>query len=267
MVEMTRPLDQSLLETVTALVDGLEHANVSYCLIGALVPELLLKTPPPRRTNDADAVVQVETLEEFERVKSALELEPYGFTRTRGPFRMERGPGRVDVLPYSEALAPGGLLRIQPSTPYNMLGFDKVERAQTRITIAGGPTVPLVTIPLYVLLKIVAYSDRREARDPASVLHCLLCYEEDSDRLYGVEHEGALIDFDVAGAYLLGLDGRALVDPPLTAAIIPILTQLSDPESPLGFRTVREYRRGDYNDRFRAQTARLFRAYLDGLGL
>jgi hypothetical protein len=167
MVEMTRPLDQSLLETVTALVDGLEHANVSYCLIGALVPELLLKTPPPRRTNDADAVVQVETLEEFERVKSALELEPYGFTRTRGPFRMERGPGRVDVLPYSEALAPGGLLRIPPSTPYNMLGFDKVHRAQTRVTIAGGPTVPLVTIPLYVLLKIVAYSDRREARDGA----------------------------------------------------------------------------------------------------
>ena len=45
MVEMTRPLDQSLLETVTALVDGLKHADVSYCLIGALVPELLLKTP------------------------------------------------------------------------------------------------------------------------------------------------------------------------------------------------------------------------------
>lgn len=126
---------------------------------------------------------------------------------------------------------------------------------------------PLVTIPLYVLLKIVAYSDRREARDSASVLHCLLSYEEDSERLYGVEHEGALIDFDVAAAYLLGLDGRPLPDPPLATAIVPILTQLSDPDSPLGFRTVREYRGGDYSDRFRAQTARLFRAYLDGLGL
>jgi len=36
-----------------------------------------------------------------------------------------------------------------------------------------------------------------------------------------------------------------------------------NPESPLAFRTVREYRGGDYNDRFRSQTARLFRAYLD----
>lgn len=264
---MTRPLDPSLLETVTALIDGLEHAKVRYCLIGALVPELLLKTPPPRRTNDADAVVQVETLDDFERVKSVLELKQYGFTRTRGPFRMERGAGKVDVLPYSETLAPNGVLRLPPSTPYNMLGFDKVNSAQTRVTIGGGQIVPLVTIPLYVLLKIVAYSDRREPRDPAGVLHCLLFYEEDSDRLYGVEHEGALIDYDVAGAYLLGLDGRALVDSRLATSIGPILAALSDPESPLGFQTVREYRSGTSNDRLRSQTARLFRAYLDGLGL
>lgn len=261
---MTRPLDPSLLDTVTALIDGLEHASVRYCLIGALVPELLLKTPPPRLTNDADAVVQVETLEDFERVKSVLELEQYGFTRTRGPFRLERGTGRVDVLPYSETLAPGGLLRIPP-TPYNMLGFEKVHSAQTRVTIDGRRTVPVVTIPLYVLLKLVAYSDRGEARDPAGVLHCLLSYEEDSDRLYGVEHEGALIDFDVAGAYLLGFDGRALVDAPLATAIGPILTELSDPESPLGFHTVREYRGGTSNDRLRSHTARLFGAYRAGL--
>jgi len=262
---MTRPLDTTLLETLTALIDGLEHAGVHYCLIGALVPELLLKTPPPRRTNDADAVVQVETLDDFERVKSVLELKHYGFTRTPGPFRLERGAGKVDVLPYSKTLAPGGLLRIPPSTPYNMLGFDKVHHAQTRVTVDGGRTVRLVTIPLYVLLKIVAYSDRREPRDPAGVLHCLLYYEEDSHRLYGVEHEGALIDFDVAGAHLLGLDGRELVDPPLAAAIGPILAALSDPESPVGFQTVREYRGGTYSDRFRSQTARLFAAYRSGL--
>lgn len=264
---MTRPLDPILLDTVTALIDGLEHAEVRYCLIGALVPELLLKTSPPRQTNDADAVVQVETLEDFERVKRVLELKPYGFRRTGKPFRMERGAGRVDVLPYSETLAPGGLLHIPPSTPYNMLGFDKVQRAQTRVTIDSGRTAPLVTIPLYVLLKIVAYSDRHEARDPAGVLHCLLSYEEDSDRLYGVEHEGVLVDFDVAGAYLLGLDGRALVDLPLAKAIGSILTELSDPESPLAFQTAREYRGGTYNDRLRSQTARLFGAYRDGLGI
>lgn len=264
---MTRPLDPTLLETVIALVDGLDHANVRYCLIGALVPELLLKTPPARLTNDADAVVQVETLEDFDRVKRVLELDRYGFSRTRGPFRMERGAGKVDVLPYSETLAPDGLLRIPPSTPYNMLGFDRVHTSQTAVQLSSGRMVPLVTISLYALLKIVAYSDRSEPRDLAGVLHCLLFYEEDSERLYGVEHDGALIDFDLAAAYLLGLDGRPLIDAPLAHVVTPILVQLSDPESSLGFQTVHEYRRGPFDDRWRSRTARLFRAYRDGLGI
>lgn len=53
---MPSRLEPPLLETVLALADGLDHAGVSYCLIGAVVPELLLTTPPVRRTNDADVV-------------------------------------------------------------------------------------------------------------------------------------------------------------------------------------------------------------------
>ncbi len=260
-------LDPRLLETVTALMDGFDEARVVACLIGALVPELLLKTPPPRRTNDADAVVLVDTLADFDRVKRVLEREPYGFTRTRAPFRLARGAGRVDVLPYSETLAPGGLLHIPPHAPYNMLGFDRLHRARTTTELEGGRIVPLVTIPLYALLKLVAYSDRSAARDPAGVLHCLLFYEEDADRLYGVEHEGVLIDFDLAAAYLLGLDARPLIDEPLAQVIRRTVSELSDPESPLGFLTVREYRGGASDDRLRTHSARLFHAYRDGLGI
>jgi predicted nucleotidyltransferase len=264
---MARPLDPRLLETVTALVDGLEEARVTFCFIGALVPELLLRTPPPRRTNDADAVVLVETLTDFDRVKRVLELERYGFTRTRGPFRMERGAGRIDLLPYSETLAPDGKLRIPPSEPYNMLGLDRIQRGQTTAEIGSGRVVPLVTVPLYALLKLVAYSDRLEVRDPAGVLHCLMYYEENSQRLFGVEHEGALVDFDIGTAYLLGLDGRPLVDERLAQVIRPIVEKLTDPESSLAYQAVREYRGRDFDDRLRSLAARLFGAYRDGLGI
>lgn len=260
-------LDPRLLETVVALADGLEHAGVRYCIIGALVPELLLKTPPPRKTNDADAVVLVDTLPEFDRVKGVLEQPQYGFVRTRQPFRMERGAGRIDVLPYSEALAPDGLLRIPPSTPYNMLGFNRIFESQTTANPGIGRALPLVTIPLYALLKLVAYSDRLMPRDPAGVLHCLIHYEEDSERLYGVEHRGTLIDFDLAGAYLLGHDGQKLIDEALAANIRPILEALADPDSPLGSSTVYEYRNGAFDERLRTLTARLFDAYRKGLGV
>jgi predicted nucleotidyltransferase len=191
-------LDPRLVETVAALTNGLEHASVRYCLIGALVPELLLKTPPSQRTNDADVVVLVETLDEFDRVKRVLEQPQYGFMRTPHPFRMDRGPGRIDVVPYSKRLAPD---------------------------------------------------------------------EEDSDRLYGVESEGALLDFEVAGAHLLGLDGRPLVDDALATTIRPILVALADPESSLGFSTAREHRSGWLDERLRVLTARLFEAYRTGLGV
>ena len=131
------------------------------------------------------------------RAPPAMSTRPFASSRATWPERGDCSVGatgsprlaagsqrsassRIDAA--VPATRRGGLLRIPPSTPYNMLGFDKVHRAQTRVTIAGGPTVPLVTIPFYVLLKIVAYSDRHEARDPAGVLHCLLCYEEDSER-------------------------------------------------------------------------------------
>ncbi len=147
------------------------------------------------------------------------------------------------------------------------LGFNRIFDSQITADLGIGRDLPLVTIPLYALLKLVAYSDRLIPRDPASVLHCLIHYEEDSERLYGVEHGGTLIDFDVAGAYLLGRDGEQLVDGALAATIRPILEALADPDSPLGSSTVYEYRNGSYDERLRELTARLFDAYRTGLGV
>jgi predicted nucleotidyltransferase len=92
-------------------------------------------------------------------------------------------------------------------------------------------------------------------------------YEEDSERLYGVEHHGALLDFEVASAHLLGLDGRSLIDDALATTIRPILTALADPDSTIGASTVREYRSGRFDERLQGLTTRLFQAYRSGLGV
>jgi len=146
-----------------------------------------------------------------------------------------------------------------------MLGFDRVFGSQTSSKVSEDLTVPLVTIPLYALLKLVAYSDRLLARDPAGVLHCLIYYEEDSERLYGIEDQGRLIEFDLASAYLLGLDSRPLLDDLLAEAIKPTLATLTDPDSSLAFGVAREYGRGMSNEVLREQVGRLFKAYAQGL--
>ena len=105
---MTRA-DPLVVGVLVDLAQGLRMLGVEFCVIGALVPEFLLETPPRRTTKDADVTVLVQTLDDFERVK--LGLTPFGFTATRQPHRLtHRDGGWVDLLPYSRALAPGGHL-------------------------------------------------------------------------------------------------------------------------------------------------------------
>ena len=46
--------------------------NVGFCIVGALVAELQPDATPRRMTNDADALVGVESLADFERLKDGL---------------------------------------------------------------------------------------------------------------------------------------------------------------------------------------------------
>jgi hypothetical protein len=63
-------------------------------------------------TNDADVMVAVQTLADFETLKE--KLAGYGFERTRVPYRLRHTTGGLlDILPYSESIAPDGRLELQ----------------------------------------------------------------------------------------------------------------------------------------------------------
>jgi len=73
-------IEQFLISVLSDLARGLREMNVGFCIVGALVPELLLDTTPRRMTSDADATVVVESRAEFERLKDRL--ADFGFGRT-----------------------------------------------------------------------------------------------------------------------------------------------------------------------------------------
>lgn len=213
------------------LVRGLRALDVPFCLIGALVPELLLDVPPRRRTNDADATVVVTTLADFEELKARL--DGFGFNQTRRPYRLERrGGGWVDLLPYSASIAPDDTLVLAPDLSFNMAGFRHVVPHAIDVSIAPELTVPVVPLPLYVLLKLVAFGDRKAPKDMASVLHCLRHYEADGDRRYGLDHDGEPVPFDRGRAYLLGLDGRPFHDATFIGAVTAVVDRFADPDDP-----------------------------------
>jgi len=259
-------IDPALVPVVTDLARGLRELGVPFGIVGALVPELLLQARPRTMTNDADVMVIVETLADFEALKGRL--ADYGFTRTAVPHRlMHRDGGLMDLLPFSESIAPGGRLQLDAGFVFNMAGFSHVVPNAVPTSIDGGPTIPLAPLPLYALLKLVAFSDRRMPKDLSGVLHCLENYLDDDERRYGVEHGGRGVPFEYTCAYLLGVDGRLFLDEGLSQTVAAVLDTLADPDGAYVGLVAREKGRILIDDEDRTDISEHFRWYRLGIGL
>jgi predicted nucleotidyltransferase len=258
-------IDPALVPVVTDLARGLRELAVPFAVIGALVPELLLDARPTRMTNDADVTVVVETLTDF-ALKDHLAV--FGFTRTRAPHHLRhRSGGRADILPFSESLAPDGRLELQQDLVLNMAGFSQVVPNAVNTEIDGGPTLPLAPLPLYVLLKLVAFSDRKAPKDVAGVFHCLRHYVEDDERRYTAEPDGKGMPYEYTCAYLLGNDGRRFLDRQLTETITNVLDRFTDSDAVIVSTVAREQRRLPIEEADRVEVFQLFRWYRLGLSL
>jgi predicted nucleotidyltransferase len=245
---------------------GLRTLGVPFAVVGALVPELLLDVRPVRMTNDADVTVAVESLADFETLKDRL--ADFGFVRTRTPHRIRHhSGGLVDVLPFGPDIAPDGRLELEADVVLNMAGFEHVVPSAVQTAIDDGPTLPLVPLPLYALLKLVAFSDRKASKDLAGVFHCLRYYLEDDERRYDAEHEGAGVPFEYTGAYLLGIDGRPFLSRSLSQTVEAILDRFADSDSEAVALVAREQGRIAIEEEDRADVFDHFRWYRRGVGL
>lgn len=259
-------IEPSLVPVVTDLERGLRELGIPFGIVGALVPELLLDARPRRMTNDADVMVVVDNLADFNTLKDRLAA--YGFTRTRVPHRMKhRDGGLMDLLPFSATIAPNGRLRLEDGVVFNMAGFSHVVPNAVSTPIEGGPNLPLAPLPLYALLKLVAFSDRSAAKDLGGVLHCLEHYEEDEERRYGVDHGGEGVPFEYTCAYLLGLDGQRFLDAALSTTVRAVLDRFNEPAADIVGKAASDRGRGFIDDESRTAIFELFRWYRLGTGL
>jgi predicted nucleotidyltransferase len=259
-------IEPRLIPLLTDLERGLRELEIPFGIVGALVPELLLNVRPLRMTNDVDVTVVVESLTDFEALKDRL--GSYGFERTRTPHRMRhvRG-GLLDLLPFSEAITPGGRLRLEEGFDFNMAGFGKVVPHAVATLIDGGLTLPLAPLPLYVLLKLVAFDDRSAPKDLSGTLHCLRNYLGNDERRYGVECGGESVPFEYTSAYLLGVDARIFLDASLDLAVTRVLDLFGDPDSEVIGTLAREDGRPPNEESYRTVTFEFFHWFRLGTGL
>ena len=258
-------VDPGLTRVVVDLERGLRELGIPFGIVGALVPELLLGVRPYRKTNDVDVAVVVAGLEDFEQLKGRL--ADYGFTRARRPHRLNhRDGGWVDILPFNEAFARDGL-ELEEGLILNMAGFGHVVPNVVRIPIEGGPTLPVAPLPLHVLLKLVAFSDRAEPKDLAGVLDCLEHYLEDDGRRYGVDHDGEGVPYEYTGAYLVGVEARPFLDESVSKTVEAVLDRFDNQDAAIVGVVARETGGFIVEDEDRREVFELFRWYRLGTGL
>lgn len=221
-------------------------AGVGVVLVGALMAEfssdLGADFPPFRRTNDADFAVYVRDWKTYKKLHDELVQRDFK-PNPKIEHRLNRGAAMVDLIPYGPQIAPDGKLT-WPQSGFEMTvtGFDEVCAAAQKAAGSKDSPVPVITAPGFLLLKVIAFLDRKERHDPKhrddarDIEYWLRHYAsgtEDPRRFdlakeTGLRHE----DYETAGAALLGIAVGKLASPEAAACVERFLAEAGDLYSP-----------------------------------
>lgn len=245
-------MKNELKTAILQVYNTAQELGIKGVLVGALIAELSPEVGPDyprfRGTNDADFAVYVPDWDSFNTLRArliTLGLEQH----PKIEHRLRRGTVVVDLIPYGEGVAPKGKLHWPESDfEMNVVGFKEVCAAANEQVREGSPKVPIITIPGFVLLKIIAFLDRkasREARykdDAGDIHYWLTNYASGSkdSRRFEVAPKlgGEAVEYEVAGAALLGLEVGQLASKEAGLIVEKFLQESGDLYSPFMDSTV-----------------------------
>ncbi len=270
-------IDPKTIPALETLARVLTEDNRDFVLIGATVPIVLIDLEQVggfsgRETRDVDAVTSVGSWEDFDRLRRRL-FET-GFRQGSTAHELLFGEDViVDLIPYGPGIVRDNRLEWRETgRVMSTLGIEEAFASAVRVEVAPGLSLPVVPVPALVLLKIVAYQDRPEerARDLGDMVYCFEHYEESVEEsrrfdLVGVEAEGQPVEFEEAGAYLLGVEVAKLARPSSLVAVHQFLDVITDEFARPIVQILREEGRILDNEGRRRELFRLFRVFAAGL--
>ena len=204
-------------------------------LVGAQARDLLLmhayRIDTRRATEDVDLAFMVRDWSQFLDLRTRL-VESGRFSEHKRTLHklIHNGVGtsRVDLIPFAGVEDAERHIAWPPddATVMNVIGFREAHEAALTVSIPEGASVNVPPLHGLVLLKISAWVDRRLipplGKDAHDIRLLLKHYLEagNQERLYAeAAHllDRSDFDFEVAGAWLLGHDARALLEASATA--------------------------------------------------
>jgi len=222
------------------LLELCRSTDIDVVIIGAMAYRFWIDDPH-RHTEDVDVVLALD-LDELSKLG-----EPLAERGWRQDARLEhrwRNPqgARFDVLPVGrKAQLEKEILWPRSGIRMNVVGFDHVFRDAVEFEVVAGLKARIVPLVVLAFTKMISYMDDPYARrkDLEDVLAILRRYEERGERRFGDEVIESGVEYDAAGAYLLGRDLRALcVGRDEITVVESFLERVGDPDfmAPHGLR-------------------------------
>lgn len=239
-------MEPELKKAVQAVAAAAEGLKLDVVLVGALMaeftPEMGSDYPRFRRTNDADFAVHARDWRTYKKLRD--ELLNQGFKpNPRIEHRLHDGSAMIDLIPYGAQIAPDGKLA-WPESGFEMsvTGFDEVCAAARKGASSSSLSLPVITVPGFILLKVIAYLDRKgrgdgkhrdDAKDIEYWLRNYACGTEDGRRFELVKRPGLADEqYETAGAVLLGIEVGALASIEAAAYVDRFFSESADLYSP-----------------------------------
>jgi predicted nucleotidyltransferase len=220
-------IDPLVLEIIRKVDAIAQRHNTSYFLAGATAREIILRhvfgLRPGRRTLDVDFAIAVRDWPHFQELKNAL-IEEAGFVAAANAVQRVKYPGPppmiIDLIPFGAVEDAGCTIAWPPDGDIVMhvAGFSDALESAVQVKLDASLTIPVVSIPALIVLKLFAWLDRRQEnnKDADDIFTILRQYADagNEDRLYGehlviLEEEG--FDFEMAGARLAGIDAAGII--------------------------------------------------------
>lgn len=239
-LDLRYPLDPHLDRLLRDLDDQMRMRGLPYLLTGGMAREILLHyghgCAPGRATTDVDLGVTLASWEAYEALKLGM--------RDSGLFRLDpketqrvvhRNPEtsvetKVDLVPFGAIAGLDGELAWPPDGSHVMrvLGYAQALSAAIHLRLDESRWVPLASAAGVVVMKLVVWMDRGEARlgrDAVDFIEILRQYSHllTDKELYD-DHPEAMAQYEFraepAAAWILGTQVASMMDGALRDVIM-----------------------------------------------
>jgi predicted nucleotidyltransferase len=234
-LNLSGKIPDDLVKNIRLVVETIEGLQIPYFLIGAMAQRLILQIGyniRTRETEDIDFGIAVNSWEDYDKLKLAL-IATNQFMIDRQPQRL-LGKDRktwIDIVPFGRIELPKGQISWQSTeTVMTTYGFTEAFNSALNVKIADDLTIKVVSLSGFVLLKFMAWSDRKNHKDLQDIFLLMREYLDagNRERLYDEHRDLLTADFDndFASSEILGRDLSLILTDETSQIIAKIFNNL-----------------------------------------